>query len=243
MTLGGGAEAAFGPAAVVFLLSLQILCELTHTTRTPDMLIGLFPLNIVLFPGSLYPLRIFEPRYKLLVRETIESNGTFGINLVDQSKMANVGCLAKVEKVLHVYPDGKMEIVVAGTDRFRIGSYHSGDKPYLVAHVETFDDETTQPPDFELLESTIRLYNQLAEVVYGEAEPLLDPSQWITGGAAFRMGQKAGLELSLRQKMLEMLSEDERLLFLRQYLQELVPKVKEYETMQMLSRNDGYLRE
>ena len=89
----------------------------------------------------------------------------------------------------------------------------------------------------------IRLYNQLAEVVYGEAEPLLEPSQWITGGAAFRMAQKSGLDLSLRQKMLEMLSEDERLSFLHNYLTELVPKVKEYETMQALSRNDGYLRQ
>ena len=207
------------------------------------MLIGLFPLNIVLFPGSLYPLRIFEPRYKQLIRETIDSDGAFGINLVEENKMANVGCLAKVDKVVHVYPDGKMEIVVIGTERFRIDSYHDGDKPYLVAEVNTFDDETNAPPDFELLENTIRLYNQLAEVVYGEAEPLLEPSQWITGGAAFRMAQKSGLDLSLRQKMLEMLSEDERLSFLHNYLTELVPKVKEYETMQALSRNDGYLRQ
>jgi ATP-dependent Lon protease len=157
--------------------------------------------------------------------------------------MANVGCLAKVDKVVHVYPDGKMEIVVIGTERFRIDSYHDGDKPYLVAEVNTFDDEANAPPDFELLENTIRLYNQLAEVVYGEAEPLLEPSQWITGGAAFRMAQKSGLDLSLRQKMLEMLSEDERLSFLHNYLTELVPKVKEYETMQALSRNDGYLRQ
>ncbi|MBL7987412.1 MAG: LON peptidase substrate-binding domain-containing protein [Chlorobi bacterium] len=207
------------------------------------MLIGLFPLNIVLFPGSLYPLRIFEPRYKQLIRETIDSDGAFGINLVEENKMANVGCLAKVDKVVHVYPDGKMEIVVIGTERFRIDSYHDGDKPYLVAEVNTFDDEANAPPDFELLENTIRLYNQLAEVVYGEAEPLLEPSQWITGGAAFRMAQKSGLDLSLRQKMLEMLSEDERLSFLHKYLTELVPKVKEYETMQALSRNDGYLRQ
>lgn len=207
------------------------------------MLIGLFPLNIVLFPGSLYPLRIFEPRYKQLIRETIDSDGAFGINLVEENKMANVGCLAKVDKVVHVYPDGKMEIVVIGTERFRIDSYHDGDKPYLVAEVNTFDDEANAPPDFELLENTIRLYNQLAEVVYGEAEPLLEPSQWITGGAAFRMAQKSGLDLSLRQKMLEMLSEDERLSFLHNYLTELVPKVKEYETMQALSRNDGYLRQ
>lgn len=219
----------------------------THTHTLPlnivAMLIGLFPLNIVLFPGSLYPLRIFEPRYKQLIRETIDSDGAFGINLVEENKMANVGCLAKVDKVVHVYPDGKMEIVVIGTERFRIDSYHDGDKPYLVAEVNTFDDETNAPPDFELLENTIRLYNQLAEVVYGEAEPLLEPSQWITGGAAFRMAQKSGLDLSLRQKMLEMLSEDERLSFLHKYLTELVPKVKEYETMQALSRNDGYLRQ
>lgn len=203
--------------------------------------IGLFPLNIVLFPGSSYPLVIFESRYKQLIRETLESNSEFGINLVENGKMFQIGCLARVSEVTKTYEDGRMDIVVTGTSRYNINEYKTDQKPYITAEAEPFDDlEIT--PAFDVLEETIRLYNQLVESVYGEAEEVLEATQWLAGGASFRMAQKSGLDLVLRQRLLEMRSETERLKFLQDYLQEIVPKIKQMETMQQLSRNDGYVR-
>jgi len=43
------------------------------------MKIGLFPLNIVLFPESIYPLHIFEDRYKKLLSECEEEDKEFGV--------------------------------------------------------------------------------------------------------------------------------------------------------------------
>lgn len=203
--------------------------------------IGLFPLNIVLFPGSSYPLHIFETRYKLLIRESIDSDIEFGINLVESSRMFDVGCRATVTTVFREYDDGRMDIVVTGTERYSVSSYHTGEKSYLVADVEALLD-TEPKPDPQLLAVTIALYNQLVESVYGEAEEHLNPSEWMWGGASFRMAQKSGLDLEVRQKLLEMLSENDRLRFLHEYLSDLVPKVRELEKIQALIRNDGYVK-
>jgi ATP-dependent Lon protease len=203
--------------------------------------IGLFPLNIVLFPGSSYPLHIFENRYKLLIRESIDNSTEFGINLVESSKMFEIGCRASVTTVFREYDDGRMDIVVTGTERYTITRYRSGERLYMIAETEPLVDVEPKP-DPQLLTTTIGLYNQLVESVYGEAEELLKPGEWMWGGASFRMAQKSGLDLVVRQKLLEMLSENERLTFLHEYLTDLVPKVRELEKVQALIRNDGYVK-
>src|SRR5688500_12004314 len=107
--------------------------------------IGLFPLNIVLFPGSSYPLHIFESRYKLLIRESIDSNNEFGINLVESGRMSDIGCRATVTTVFREYDDGRMDIVVTGTERYTVASYRSDEKIYLVADVEPLLDNEPKP--------------------------------------------------------------------------------------------------
>lgn len=203
--------------------------------------IGLFPLNIVLFPGSSYPLHIFENRYKVLIGESIASGAEFGVNLVEHGKMHRVGCLARVAGVRHTYDDGRMDIVVTGTTRYTALAYHHDQKPYMTAEVELFEDlEPT--PDSSVLARTIGLYNHLVEAVYGAAEELLDAEEWAGGGASFRMAQKAGLQLNIRQQLLELRSETERLTALQGYLNEILPKIRQVEHIQLITRNDGYIR-
>ncbi len=198
-------------------------------------------MSIVLFPGSSYPLHIFESRYKTLVNETLEQGSGFGINLVEDGRMSPVGCIAHVEKVVKRYDDGRMDIIVSGTERYTITGYRSGEKPYLMAETDPFDDVDTDV-NYDLLDSTIKLYNQLVESVYGEAEEPLETTDWVSGGGSFRVAQKAGLDLTVRQNLLEMRSEQERLTVLKEYLEELLPKIREMEKIQSIIRNDGYLR-
>ena len=63
----------------------------------PD-LIPLFPLPLVLFPGTAVPLHIFEERYKIMIRDVMDGDETFGIVRVEDSsgKLAKTGCLAKL---------------------------------------------------------------------------------------------------------------------------------------------------
>lgn len=43
--------------------------------------IPLFPLNVVLFPGMMLPLHIFEERYKVMIKECLETGQSFGVVL------------------------------------------------------------------------------------------------------------------------------------------------------------------
>jgi Lon protease-like protein len=44
-----------------------------------DSLLALFPLEVVLFPGTPLPLHIFEPRYKEMIGECLEQKRQFGV--------------------------------------------------------------------------------------------------------------------------------------------------------------------
>ncbi len=202
--------------------------------------VGLFPLNIVLFPEASYPLHIFEERYKQLIGESLANNTPFGINLIESGKMFQVGCLAVVSQVTNRHEDGRMDIVVTGTERYNIIEVRSDDAPYMVADIETFQDEEHEV-EYSETEGIIALYNELMEAVYGEAEERLVVQEWISRSVSFRIVQKSGLDLVLRQQLLEMRNESDRISFLTNHLKNILPKIKETERLRMLSRNDGYI--
>ena len=130
--------------------------------------IPLFPLQIVVFPGQEVPLHIFEPRYRQLVRDTLESDEPFGIVLVrrarppggpstDREPTHEIGCTVRLEAV-EEFPDGRWNIGCIGERRFRIIE-KVGERPYWVAEVEYLDDQ----PDAES-EQAYQVFGETAEV-------------------------------------------------------------------------------
>ncbi len=112
-------------------------------TSADDELLGLFPLGIVLLPGEVVPLHIFEERYKLLVTERLDG-GELGIILADDEGARECGCTARVAELLEELDDGRMNILVAGVRRFRVVGLRPPDDPeavYLSGVVEYFDDD------------------------------------------------------------------------------------------------------
>ena len=102
--------------------------------------IGLFPLALVLLPTERVPLHIFEPRYKELIGECLELEQEFGLVLADEDGLRPVGTRASVTDVLHRFPDGRMNIVVEGGERFRLVRLTSG-RSFDTAEVEPLEDE------------------------------------------------------------------------------------------------------
>src|SRR6266481_4942411 len=99
-----------------------------------ELLLPLFPLEVVLLPGATLPLHIFEERYKLMIGEALEGRSEFGIVLAKGRSLANLGCSAEVEKVVKRYEDGRLDILTAGRRRFEI-LFLDDQKPYLQAAV------------------------------------------------------------------------------------------------------------
>ena len=86
-------------------------------TSADEVVLGLFPLGLVLLPGEVVPLHIFEERYKRLVEERMDG-GEFGIVLVEEGALRECGCRARVSELLEGLDDGSMNILVEGVRRF-----------------------------------------------------------------------------------------------------------------------------
>src|SRR5690349_7215503 len=83
-------------------------------------LLPLFPLDLVLFPGATLPLHIFEPRYREMISECLDQKKSFGVLRAKEDGVAEIGCTAEIITVTSKYPDGRMDIVTEGRERFEV---------------------------------------------------------------------------------------------------------------------------
>jgi Lon protease-like protein len=110
-------------------------------------LLPLFPLGAVLFPGALLPLHIFEPRYRLLVRRSVERKQPFGIVLIragsEVGPAAEPHGIGTEARIVAVSPlaDGRSYIVTRGERRFAVDGIVPDAEPYLVGRVRYLDED------------------------------------------------------------------------------------------------------
>jgi Lon protease-like protein len=203
--------------------------------------LGLFPLQIVLFPESVFPLHIFEERYKNLINHCLVNKKVFGINLSVSTKMYNVGCSAQILDIVQKYENGNLDITVKGIRRYRLDDFEESENKYVEADIEYFDD-LEEELDFDLVEKSIIEFNQIAEFVNSIKIEKISRDEISNIFPSFLIAQKAGLTLAQRQELLEMTSENKRLEFLLDHLIKIKPLLKEAEYVQMIIKNDGYLK-
>jgi Lon protease-like protein len=107
----------------------------------PDQL-GVFPLpHIVLFPNALLPLHIFEPRYRVLLRDALKGSRRFvmAVSMPDGDGFHRVACLGKVVEHQPL-PDGRSDLILKGERVVEIGEVVSH-VPYRTARVRCFPED------------------------------------------------------------------------------------------------------
>ena len=117
--------------------------------------IPIFPLpNVVLFPSTLLPLHVFEPRYRAMVTDALEGERLIGMVMLrpgwepryEQSPdVYPIGCAGFITHADRL-PDGRYNIMLRGLEKFRIASERSareGDECYRVARVELIQEVKT----------------------------------------------------------------------------------------------------
>jgi len=88
----------------------------------------LFPLTTVLFPGALLPLHVFEPRYRAMVRDALDSHRVLSVVLVtdldarDERGHPEIAAVAGAGVIVdHVeLPSGRFNVLVRGRARVRL---------------------------------------------------------------------------------------------------------------------------
>lgn len=136
--------------------------------------IPLFPLGLVLFPGMVQPLHIFEPRYREMMKRCLDSAGTFGIALaLPESEFpheipARVGAMARILDY-HRLPDGRYNLLTVGARRFEIVETMR-DRPYLRGLVRRLPEETGTGPVDALATEARRLLDEYLTIVLADSE-------------------------------------------------------------------------
>jgi Lon protease-like protein len=167
--------------------------------------LGLFPLDMVLLPTERIPLHIFEPRYKELIGECLSEEREFGLLLGDREGLRDVGTRAAVVEVVERFPDGRLNIVIEGHERFRLVGLTEG-RSFATGEVEPLADEAGVS-EREQRETTLDLYRRLAELVEAEVDDL-DPD---SGVLSFELASRVDFGVERKQELLELTSEPERL--------------------------------
>lgn len=128
----------------------------------------LFPLpELVLFPGRLLPLHIFEYRYRMMMSTVLESDCRFGILMLDPEtgEPARIGCCAEVIQFQRL-PDDRMNVWTMGQQRFRVLEYVR-ETPYRVGLVEWIEDSS---PSQDLRPLAVDVERLLRDVVHLDAK-------------------------------------------------------------------------
>ena len=200
-----------------------------------DLLLPVFPLGVVLFPGTLLPLHLFEPRYRQMLADVREGNGRFGIipaipGVAERDlPVGRMGCVAEVTDA-EVMPDGRANIIVTGRERFALTAFVEHEAPYLMATGTIVSDEAGDAPVALAVAADEVIANfkrvvQAVRTLNGDTDPLPvlpdDAAQ-----VAWSIGAMIDLDLNNRYRLLAERSPAARLTQIDHVLRKAIPDLE-----------------
>ena len=202
------------------------------------ILLPLFPLNLVAFPGEQLNLHIFEPRYRQLVNECYENNKTFGIPPVKEGQPLLLGTEMKIVEISKAYEDGKLDIKTVGLNAFKLLDFKTKapDKLYPIGEVSLIEDDPAS--DIVLAGRVLKLIRELYEIMRMKNEvPELSNDFQINS-----IAHKIGLNFDQEIELLQINSEEERLSYVESHLLRLIPIVGEMELLRKKVQMNGHFK-
>jgi hypothetical protein len=187
------------------------------------MKVPIFPLNAVLFPGGLLPLRVFEARYMDMTRDCMKRDKPFGVCLIREGSEVGapavpeaVGCLANILE-WDMQQLGVLNLKTCGGQRFRILEHKSDAQGLISAEVKLI------PPDksMEVPKEYAGCARLLEMVVLDQGKPIFaephafDDSAWV----GYRLSEILPIPLLAKQKLLELTDNATRLSILQRFLE------------------------
>ena len=198
-------------------------------------LLPLFPLEVVLLPGTPLPLHIFEPRYKEMIGECIGAEAPFGVVRAFDEGIAEVGCTAEIITVTKEYPDGRMDLICEGRKRFEVIEVNR-DRSFLQAEVLIVPDE----PGTAVQEERVKAV-QLHLEILSLAGAVQDLSAADQNQLSFYLAGSLPLDLDFKQKLLAMRSEAQRIQAVGAYLETILPQLKRAARAQETAGGNGHV--
>jgi Lon protease-like protein len=196
----------------------------------------LFPLGLVLIPGEVVPLHIFEERYKQMIGECLDEQREFGIVWLSDDGLKLVGCSAEITQLLERMEDGRMNILVQGSRPFKL-LRRIDDMPYPAGDVEPLDDEDS-PVDPDVAAAARERYADLVERVT-DSRPTESALEELS---AYGMAATVEFPHDAKQDLLELRSEEERMRALSDLLEATMKRLDYAEETSELAKGNGKVR-
>ena len=201
----------------------MLLLNLFSAGRSRET-VPIFPLQTVLYPGSLLPLRIFEVRYMDMARACLKDGRPFGICLIKEGREVGapaipekVGCLARIADC-DMEELGILKVTAAGLERFRIISSEVNRQGLIVGEIEKYGAESGEVEAGGFAECAGFLRKVIAGIgTQRFAEPLaFDDPSWV----GFRLAEILPLRNDVKQKLLELTDPALRVAILHRFLRQ-----------------------
>lgn len=194
----------------------------------------LFPLNAVLFPGAVLNLHVFEPRYKQMIAECLESGESFGVALIAEGSEAGdpdvtpheIGAVAEIVEVTSL-PFGRYYVSTIGRERFRITEVVARE-PYLTAEVEMLEEDFVEDAESAGLADGLRtLFSEYLELlVHFSGKDVLPDHSADAQAFSFSVGDALQVGERIKQRLLEEGDTKERLAMERTFLERALPQMR-----------------
>ena len=186
-----------------------------------NTLLPLFPLDLVLLPGTPLPLHIFEPRYREMISECLDQSRHFGVLRGKEQELAEIGCTAEILTVTKKYLDGRMDIVTEGRARFEVLQLNQ-ERSFLQGEVIYLRDELGAASQEEITQA-LKLHGEIMTLAGAEPER---SSEIDEGRLSFHLAGSLPLDLDFKQSLLGMTSEAERLRAIISFFENILPTMR-----------------
>ncbi len=200
--------------------------------------IPIFPLATVVYPGEQLNLHIFEPRYKQLIKECIETKKPFGIPAVIDEKISEMGTLVQVIELSKEYDDGKLDIKTEGLQVFRIlevinelpGKLYSG----AIVNYPGNDEKGNRA----LMQGIVKGIRELHKLLKIEKKfAKRDEDLW-----SYDVAHHAGMSLTEEYELLQLFHDLQRKDCLKRHLKKVLPLLAEMEMLKEKVKLNGHFK-
>lgn len=201
--------------------------------------IPIFPLGIVVYPGEKVHLHIFEPRYKQLIRDCQAADKPFGIPVVIENRMQEMGTLVSITEIVKEYDNGEMDIKTSGQKIFRTLEIIKSipEKLYsgAIVNYPANDEDGGNPKLMESLLSGVLEVHRLLNISKEFAKPTPELK-------SYDIAHHAGLSIDEEYEVLGLPLELQRQEYLKRHLQKVLPMLKEMEQLKEKVKLNGHFR-
>lgn len=182
--------------------------------------IHIFPLNTVLFPEGILPLKVFEQRYLEMTKACLRDDRSFGVCLIREGREVGtaavpepVGCLAAITQ-WDMPQLGLFQLTARGGQRFRIREMRVAPNHLISATVELIPHDPETHEVDALCREVLQTMIEKIGAGHFPAPARLDDAAWV----GYRLGEVLPIEAAVKQQLLELTDARARLARLRSIL-------------------------